>query len=60
MYKRPELKEYRDKWLKAERKLMVNGIRVNDEHTRDDFMDALKKASQRIEKPKPSPEQSET
>ena len=58
MFKRPSLKPYQDRWLEAERKLVVNGGQSNNEITRDDFMDALKRASRRIDRTKASPKSS--
>jgi|GEM_PF-5590045 len=47
MYKRPPLQDYKNKWLQAERVLAVRGAQPIHEISRDDFMDALKKACQR-------------
>ena len=54
-------RDYDAEWLEAERELAISGhlsLTKSEQFTRDDFMDSLKKASRRIENPKPSPKQS--
>lgn len=33
MYKQPELKEYQDKWLQAERELAIKSLEIGDWYT---------------------------